>query len=222
MLAARSALRPGRHFHPGTGTVVGDPAWEPGRAWDLWGRPLEPDGARGPLRPVGDPWGMITCLALGHGLDPAVDLSARFDDARASMMHRGYDPGSVPALAQGIRSLGRRIPQWLVSNAASDHVRSIVAKLRLEGAFARILPSAGKPAGFRAVEAELCRSGLRLAGALAVGDKVRLDLDPVRRRGGRTWLINPWTVQNPPVTGHFRSHLALAQTLTALVKEVGT
>ena len=201
ILSGEHSLRLGHFYHIGDKAVLRwqDEQWIGGWAWD--GTELDRSAlqAYGPvsdlteeLIAVGDPWGVALIFARQHGVSPDA-MSLAFDRVRQEMLQEPHGFIRHGGLLQALKGLTAVERKMLLTNTHQQSGIEFVQHMGLTDVFNEHRFGAGKPDGMQRCVQELISEGYQANEILSIGDNGWNDLNPVKRLGGRTCHISPYT-----------------------------
>ncbi|WP_051392769.1 HAD family hydrolase [Glycomyces arizonensis] len=141
-----------------------------------------------------DPYNAVRRLAGEYGVDDEVRQAA-YLAARAGMADGAFELSAPEGLRELLWDLPRGVQTVLVTNAPFDGLESLLAHIKLDGLFDRVIGDADKPDGLGAILDGLLE-GREPSSLLSIGDIPRNDLVPAADRGCATAYIDhfgrPW------------------------------
>lgn len=141
-----------------------------------------------------DPYNAVRRLAGDYGLGEEVRLPA-YLAARAGMAAGEFELSAPQGLRELLWDLPHGVRTVLVTNAPLDGLESILAHIKLDGLFDRMIGDAAKPEGLGPILDGLLTDH-EASSLLSIGDIPRNDLAPALERGCATAYIDrfgrPW------------------------------
>lgn len=146
---------------------------------------------------VGDLWWVPTAISSHYGGQPEKHGQA-FLRIREIMSDPGFAIRPIPQLAEVIGALKGKVVQVLATNSPQPDSEAILKKVGLLGLFDRMYFRSNKPAGLKAIFAEIARDyQAEMKQIVSVGDNLVNEIAPARAMGCQTVLIDPHGVAEP-------------------------
>lgn len=140
---------------------------------------------------IGDPWGIANLYAEKYGI-PRESRAEAFEKVRYEMIEDPFKIRLHAPLFDSITALGIK-KKIFMTNTPGDTGPAFVTYLNIGSVFDDYVFDAKKPLGMETIVKGLLKEGYEPDEILSIGDNPYNDLAPVRKLGGRTCLISPYT-----------------------------
>jgi len=140
---------------------------------------------------LGDPWGIANLYAEKYGI-PRERRAEAFDKVRYEMIQKPFEISRHAPLFESISALATK-RKIFMTNTPGDTGPAFVTYLNIGAMFDDYVFDAKKPFGMETIVKGLLKEGYAPDEILSIGDNPYNDLAPVRKLGGRTCLISPYT-----------------------------
>lgn len=147
---------------------------------------------------IGDPWGIAAVVCHKYKL-PAGKLQSAFERVRKEMIAAPYHFEFRSELFQAIEELTAVDRKILMTNTYLESGIEFLNYMQIRHLFAEVYCGAEKPLGLRYYFTKLLGQGYQPHEILSIGDNPWNDLHPVKRLGGRTCFISPYSSSDPEV-----------------------
>lgn len=145
---------------------------------------------------IGDPWGIAAVVRHKYKLSEAKQQSA-FVRVREEMVLAPYHFEFRSDLFQAMEELTAVEKKILMTNTYLESGIEFLNYMKIHHLFEEVYCGAEKPLGLRSYFASLLEQGYQAHEILSVGDNTWNDLHPVKRMGGRTCFISPYSSSDP-------------------------
>lgn len=145
---------------------------------------------------IGDPWGIAAVIARKFGL-PEHKMQQAFERVRREMVLEPYRFEFRSALFEAIEALDAVDKKILMTNTYLASGIEFLDYMQIHHLFDEIYCGAEKPFGLQRYFTNLLKQGYKPYEILSIGDNPWNDLHPVKRLGGRTCFISPYTSADP-------------------------
>ncbi len=150
---------------------------------------VEPDHSA--IMNVGDLWWVPSAVSAHHGGE-AEKHSAAFLRIREVMSDPDFVVRPIAELQETIAGLRGKVIQVLATNSPQPDSEAILTKVGLLGLFDRMFFRSNKPAGLKAIFAQLSEQyGVPMSAILSVGDNLINEIAPAKAMGCQTVFIDP-------------------------------
>jgi FMN phosphatase YigB (HAD superfamily) len=140
---------------------------------------------------IGDPWCIASLYAEKYRI-PRDRRAEAFDKVRYEMIQKPFEIRRHTPLFESIAALGTK-KKIFMTNTPGDTGPAFVTYLNIGSLFDDYVFDAKKPYGMETIVKGLLKEGFAPEEILSIGDNPYNDLAPVRKLGGRTCLISPYT-----------------------------
>ncbi|MDQ0116179.1 HAD family hydrolase [Paenibacillus harenae] len=145
---------------------------------------------------IGDPWGIAAVVSHKYKL-PAGKLQSAFKRVRREMVVAPYHFEFRSDLFQAIEDLDAVEKKILMTNTYLESGIEFLNYMQIHHLFDEVYCGAEKPLGLRSYFSTLLEQGYQAHEILSIGDNTWNDLHPVKRMGGRTCFISPYSSSDP-------------------------
>lgn len=145
---------------------------------------------------IGDPWGIAAIIRHKYKLSDVKQRLA-FERVRKEMVLAPYQVGLSSAMFQAIEELTAVDKKILMTNTYLQSGIEFLNYMNIHHLFDEVYCDADKPQGLSHYFAMLLEQGYQAHEILSIGDNPWNDLHPVKRMGGRTCFISPYTSSDP-------------------------
>lgn len=145
---------------------------------------------------IGDPWGIAAVVSHKYKL-PAGKLQSAFERVRREMVVAPYHFEFRRDLFQAIEDLDAAQKKILMTNTYLESGIEFLNYMQIHHLFEEVYCGAEKPLGLHCYFKTLLEQGYQAHEILSIGDNTWNDLHPVKRMGGRTCFISPYSSSDP-------------------------
>lgn len=145
---------------------------------------------------IGDPWGIAAVVRHKYKL-PAGKLQSAFERVRREMVLAPYHFEFRSDLFQAIEELTAVEKKILMTNTYLESGIEFLNYMQIHHLFEEVYCGAEKPLGLHGYFSTLLEQGYQAHEILSIGDNPWNDLHPVKRMGGRTCFISPYSSSDP-------------------------